>query len=367
MLVLIFGIGSFVIIIAIITPCVFRFAKKPKNQIHLEPRTIPSKIKGSQNIDSRKDVEIYDLKIKPSNGHPISIISHDSFDNETDFESNTTGSPLYHNLNAGDILDDNEVSLQHYSEINPDISSPGISNWDKKFAVVKPSRRPRKRLNDQEIAPISEISESSHLYTSIPRVKLDDQEILIERDSFQSDHTFSYHTYVPISEISESLSMYASIKDRSLNDTYAAISEISDASIYDRISDASFNETFDLDSIRSGVYTKILNKKKKGRQVISNPPESIWMTIQRKDQLPQGDQTTVSTKMSGIESDYYENVQNLNLDKVSLDFSSIGTGVYSKIDKTKKKERPSVYSLPPENLDDMYAKINKSSRSILGK
>ena len=91
------------------------------------------------------------------------------------------------------------------------------------------------------------------------------------------------------------------------------------------------------------------------------------MTIQRKDQPPQGDQTTVSTKMSGIESDYYENVQNLNLDKVSLDFSSIGTGVYSKIDKTKKKERPSVYSLPPGNLDDMYAKINKSSRSILGK
>ena len=82
MLVLIFGIGSFVIIIAIITPCVFRFAKKPKNQIHLEPRTIPSKIKGSQNIDSRKDVEIYDPKNKPSNGHPISIISHDSFDNE---------------------------------------------------------------------------------------------------------------------------------------------------------------------------------------------------------------------------------------------------------------------------------------------
>ena len=86
------------------------------------------------------------------------------------------------------------------------------------------------------------------------------------------------------------------------------------------------------------------------------------MTIQRKDQPPKGDQKTVGTEMSGIESHFYENVQNLNLDKDSLDVSSIGTGVYSKIDKTKKKKRPAVYSLPPENLDEMYAKVIKSSK-----
>ena len=124
--------------------------------------------------------------------------------------------------------------------------------------------------------------------------------------------------------------------------------------MYATIRDKSFNETFDSDSIRSGVYSKIHKKKKRDKQVTSQPPESIWMTIQRKDQE---DQKIVGTEMSGIESHLYENVQNLNLDK-----GSIGTGVYSKIDKAKKKKRPAVYSLPPENLDEMYAKVNKSSK-----
>ena len=98
--------------------------------------------------------------------------------------------------------------------------------------------------------------------------------------------------------------------------------------MYATIRDKSFNETFDSDSIRSGVYSKIHKKKKRDKQVTSQPPESIWMTIQRKDQE---DQKIVGTEMSGIESHLYENVQNLNLDK-----GSIGTGVYSKIDKAKK-------------------------------